>query len=127
MAHLSFNSLKQRLNQKAVSIHFMFDPLIKCDLFVKSLEMAERNRRKSSILQMVVKTLLLADDSTNHRVESTDEFLAGNQRLQQKKDFNGSFLVCVGEGKGRGGGKGAFLSSCALPLHKIWCLLLRSH
>ena len=54
----------------------MFDPLIKCDLFVKFLEMAERNHRKSSVLQMVVKTLLLADDSANHRVESTDKFMA---------------------------------------------------
>lgn len=115
MTHLSFDSLKQRLNREAVSIYFMFDPLIKCDLFVKFLEMAERNRRKSSVLQMVVKTLLLADDSTNHRVESTDEFMAGNQCLQQRKDFNRGFLVCVGVGKK------AFLSSCALPLHIIWC------
>lgn len=62
------NSLKQRLSQNVVPTDFMFDPLIRCDLFVKFFEMAGRNHRKSSVLQMV-KTLLLADDSTNHRVE----------------------------------------------------------
>lgn len=75
---------------------------MKCDLFVKFLEMAERNHRKSSALQMVVKTLLLADDSANHTVESRDKFIAGSWCLQQKRNFEGLSGVCRG-GKGEVG------------------------
>lgn len=86
-------------------LYFTFDPLIKRDLFVKFSEMAERNPRKSSVLQMVAKPLLLADDSANHRVESTDQFMAGSWCLRQKKDFERGFLVRAGEGKGKGAGE----------------------
>lgn len=52
------NPLKQRLSRNAVPVYFVFDPLIKCDLFVKFLAVSERKHGKSSVLQMVVKTVI---------------------------------------------------------------------
>lgn len=71
---------------------------MKCDLFVKFLEMAERNHRKSSALQMVVKTLLLADDCKPH---------SGKQRqihswklvFTAEKGFSGAFWCRGGKGE----------------------------
>lgn len=77
--------------------------------------MAERNHRKSSVLQMVVKTLLLANDSTEWKAQINSWLEVSVYR--RKRILKGALCV-QGRERGRelGDGKGALLSSCALPL-----------